>query len=142
MPNANRLTVGIMAMVADEERRMISQRTKDALAAAKSRGTKLGGTRRRIIGKDAQGNKIYGDTVVGTPKACSIAREKRRALADAKAADLAPIIEDLQAAGKTSLRAIAAGLNEAGIPTARGGEWSAVQVQRVMSRPFEASASV
>jgi hypothetical protein len=43
-----------------------------------------------------------------------------------------------------SLRAyiIAAGLNEAGIPTARGGEWSAVQVQRVMSRPFEASASV
>ncbi len=43
MPQANRLTVGIMAMVADEERRMISARTKAVLAAAKKRGTKLGG---------------------------------------------------------------------------------------------------
>jgi DNA invertase Pin-like site-specific DNA recombinase len=45
MPNANRLTVGIMAMVAEEERRMTSKRTKDALAAAKRRGKKLGGDR-------------------------------------------------------------------------------------------------
>ena len=53
----------------------------------------------------------------------------------ARAADLRPIIEELQATGATSLRAIAAGLNARGIPTARGdGEWTAVQVQRVLER--------
>jgi len=64
---------------------------------------------------------------------------KTRALAvRALQADLAPIIKELQAAGKTSLRAIAAGLNEAGIPTARGGEWSSAQVMRILERldPF------
>jgi hypothetical protein len=49
--------------------------------------------------------------------------------------DIAPIIAELQAVGATSLRAIAAGLNDRGIPTARGnGTWSAVQVARVMAR--------
>jgi DNA invertase Pin-like site-specific DNA recombinase len=118
MPNANRLTVGIMAMVADEERRMISKRTKDALAAAKRRGTKLGGDR----------------GVVPSKKTRALAVEALQARADAKAADLAPVIKELQAAGKTSLRAIAAGLNEQGIPTARGGEWSSAQVMRVLER--------
>ena len=47
MPNANRLTVGIMAMVAEEEGRMISARTRAALQAAKKRGTVLGGDRGR-----------------------------------------------------------------------------------------------
>ena len=122
MPNANRLTVGIMAMVADEERRMISKRTKDALAAAKRRGTKLGGDR----------------GVVPSKKTRAMAVKALQTRADAKAADLAPIVRDLQAAGKTSLRAIAAGLNEAGIPTARGGNWSSAQVMRILERldPF------
>src|ERR1700756_5199281 len=97
MPNANRLTVGIMAMVAEEERRMISRRTKDALQAAKRRGVKLGGDR----------------GVAPTVKIRKLAAEAIKARADAKAADIATIIAEVQAAGKTSLRVIAAGLNDA-----------------------------
>jgi DNA invertase Pin-like site-specific DNA recombinase len=119
MPNANRLTVGIMAMVAEEERRMISKRTKDALAAAKRRGKKLGGDR----------------GVVPTERARVLAIAANQSRADARAADIAPIIKDLQAAGAGSLRALAKSLNEAGIPTARSkGEWSAVQVKRALDR--------
>lgn len=64
-------------------------------------------------------------------KAASEALEKR---ADARAADLAPIITELQASGATSLRAIAAELNQRQMPTAKGGQWSATQVMRVMAR--------
>ena len=112
MPNANRLTVGIMAMVAEEERRMISMRTKDALAAAKKRGTKLGGDR----------------GVVPSKKTRAMGVQALQARADAKAADLAPIIEELRATGKTSLRAI----DDAGIPTARSRKWSSPQVTRML----------
>jgi DNA invertase Pin-like site-specific DNA recombinase len=118
MPRANRLTVGIMAMVAEEERRMISERTKAALAAAKRRGTKLGGYR---------GAKI-------TRKIREAGSAATAAIAAARATDIAPIIAELQAAGATSLRAIAAGLNERGIRTARGSTWTAVQVDRVLDR--------
>ena len=65
-------------------------------------------------------------------KAASEAITKR---AKARAIDLAPTITELQAAGAAPLRAIAAGLNERGIPTARGtGTWSATQVMRVLAR--------
>ncbi len=118
MPTANRLTVGIMAMVADEERRMISKRTKEALAAAKRRGTKLGGFR---------GAKL-------TRKAREAGSAAVAAIAAARAADIAPVIAELQAAGITSLRAIAAALNDRAIPTAKGGAWSPTQVMRVLAR--------
>ena len=65
-------------------------------------------------------------------EAARAARAVRTARADARAADLAPIITDAPAAGVTSLRAIAAVLNERGIPTATGvGKWRAAQVWRV-----------
>jgi DNA invertase Pin-like site-specific DNA recombinase len=120
MPNANRLTVGIMAMVAEEERRMISANTKAALQAAKARGKKLGGYRGGAM-----------------PSAETHARSRAaiQKRADARAADIAPTIRRIQAAGHTSLSAIAAKLNNAGIPTVRGkGVWKAIQVQRVLKR--------
>ena len=119
MPTANRLTVGIMAMVAEEERRMISKRTKDALQAAKRRGVKLGGDR----------------GVRPTRKTRKLALDAIQARAAAKAADLAPIIAELRAAGVSSRSALAASLNERGIPTPRGkGRWTATQVSRLLER--------
>ena len=99
MPSANRLTVGNMAMVAEEEGRMISARTKAALAAAKRRGVQLGG---------------YNKNPKLTAKARKAGQEANARKAAERAADLAPVISELQAAGKTSLRAIAGGLNERG----------------------------
>ena len=145
MPNANRITVHIMAIIAEEEREMISRRTKDALAAAKRRGQKLGGVRRRVIRVEDSGKKVYGEQVLNvSPKTRAMAIRAVQTRADSRAQDIAPIIKELQAAGATTLRAIATGLNDRGIPTSRGnGEWSAVQVARVLERiegPFAASA--
>lgn len=108
-----------MVAVAELEAGMISARTKAALAQARKRGVKLGGNR----------------GVRPTAKMRALSTAAKRVRADARAADIAPTIKSLQAAGTTSLRAIAAKLNEAGIPTARGaGNWSAVQVARVLER--------
>jgi DNA invertase Pin-like site-specific DNA recombinase len=107
-----------MAAVAELEAGLIGDRTKKALAAAKANGVKLGNPRNL---QNAEVGRVNG-------------RAARTKSAKGRAADLAPIIADLQASGATSLRQIAEGLNERGIRTARGGEWSAVQVQRVMER--------
>ncbi|WP_354127101.1 recombinase family protein [Bradyrhizobium sp. i1.15.2] len=124
MPNANRMTVGIMAVVAQEERRMISERTKAALQAAKARNVKLGGQRTYADGRP----------VTLTMDAIAKGRETIAKRADDKAARIMPAIRELQADGVTSLTGIAAGLNDQGIPTPRGGKWQAVQVQRVLER--------
>jgi DNA invertase Pin-like site-specific DNA recombinase len=126
MPQANRLTIGIMAVMAEHERRMISERTKAALAAAKRRGVKLGGDRgARLTAKAmAAGRAVIAD------------RSRARAL------DLAPTIAELRSAGRESLRELAAGLDERGIPAAKGGRWSANQVARMLEAagPFAGAA--
>lgn len=99
-------------------RRLIGTRIREALAAAKRRGTKLGGDRG------------YRPSAEASAHAAAAIRER----ADRRAADVLPAIRTLQATGATSLRAIAKGLNSQGIPTARGGEWSAVQVMNVLKR--------
>lgn len=128
MPTANRLTVGILAMVAEEERRMISARTTAALAAAKARGVVLGGARRR---KDGTLAAFAPDTA---RKASVASLEARQAKAAGKAASVLPTIHKLQAGGASTLRALAAGLTAEGIPTPRGNTlWTASQVSRILS---------
>lgn len=118
-PQANRLTVHILAAVAEHEAVMISARTKAALGVAKARGVKLGGDRGNL---PAVAKK-------GALASVSVRSEKSAQ----RAQDLGPTIRELQASG-ASLREIAAALNARKIPTARGGEWSAVQVKRVLDR--------
>src|SRR6516165_7734601 len=101
-----------MVAVAELEAGMISARTKAALAAAKRRGVELGGFRgRRLTNADRKA-----------------AVAAQRAKAQQRASDIAPIVKELQASGAVTLVAIADGLNERSVPTARGGQWSATQV--------------
>jgi DNA invertase Pin-like site-specific DNA recombinase len=119
MPEANETMLHFMSVMAQHEAKAISARTKAALAAAKARGTKLGGYRWAIDSVAKKGNRASA--------------KARLESATKRAEDLKPVIEAIKAEGNTSLRQIAAALNEKGINTARGGEWSAVQVQRVLS---------
>lgn len=117
MPSATRLVVHVMAAVAEQEAEAISRRTKAALQAAKERGTVLGGRRvsaERFAEIGAQG------------------RERRSQKAASFASGLAPVIADIKAKGVETLRHIAAELNSRGHETPRGGEWTAIQVKRVM----------
>lgn len=114
-----RFMIQQMASVAELEAGMISKRTKDALKAAKARGTKLGGYRGHTIDRAA--------AVKG-----AAARQKA---AQARAGDLAPVIAELRAEGHTSLGALAKALTDRGIPTARGNaQWSPMQVARILKR--------
>jgi DNA invertase Pin-like site-specific DNA recombinase len=119
-PHANKLTVHILAAVAQHEREMIVQRTKDALAAAKARGVVLGNPRLA----EARGKAIAESS----------------AAADAFAANVLPIINEIRASGVSSLRGIARALTARGIRTARGGQWTAVQVGDIVNRPFGLAA--
>ena len=86
LPEANDLTVGIMALVAQQEREAISRRTREALSVARSRGVKLGNPN----GAEALRRAGKG----GAPLREAIARN-----ADRHAQDLAPVVEDIRAGG-------------------------------------------
>lgn len=115
MPQASRLTLHILAAVAEHEREMISQRTRDALAAAKARGRQLGNPRAAL--------------------AAPLAHQANRNQADAFARPLRPLLESMRGQGLT-LAAIAAELNQRGIRTARGKQWQATTVRNLLSRPL------
>jgi len=119
LPDANRMTVGIMAVVAEYEREAISARTKAALDAARRRGVQLGNP----------AHLNHSARCLGTIASARV----RRARAAQRATDLAPTIAELRQSGASSLRALAHGLTERGIPAARGGVWTAAQVRRLLA---------
>jgi DNA invertase Pin-like site-specific DNA recombinase len=116
MPSANRLTLGILALVAEDEARAISARTKAALAAAKARGT--------VLGTPANLTNFE----LGIRNSAEI----RKAAAQRRAEDLQPVIGELKKTGISSASAIARELSARSIPAPRGGAWRATQVQRLM----------
>lgn len=121
MPEANELTIHIMAAVAQAERKAISRRTKEALAAAKARGVKLG-------------NPNGAAALVSADKGNVASLVAIKAGADRFAADLEPIVADIMGKGTTSLRTIAAELNRRGIVTRRGGAWHPATVRDLLNR--------
>jgi DNA invertase Pin-like site-specific DNA recombinase len=121
MPDANDLTVGIMALVAQQEREDISKRTTAALKEAKTRGTVLG-------------NPNGAAALLRASKGNVAAVRKIKGKADAYAADLRPIIQDITEAGVVSLGGIANELNKRQISTARGGAWHKATVANLLVR--------
>jgi DNA invertase Pin-like site-specific DNA recombinase len=109
-PHATRLTIHILAAVAEHERDMISQRTKAALAAAKARGVKLGNPR------------------LEEARSKALARRRQRA----PAVDLVSIASGLAAQG-LGMREIARRLNRLGLLTARGKPWYGATVGKLLA---------
>lgn len=126
MPEADEFTVHILVAVAQRERRLVSERTKAALAAAKARGVKLG-------------NPHGADPLRRAGKGTLAALEAVRRNAVGRASEYAEIISDVRETGATSLPAIARELNERGILTARGGKWHPSSVRNLLLRIEAAS---
>jgi DNA invertase Pin-like site-specific DNA recombinase len=112
--DADPFMLHLYAAFAQKERALIAQRTKAALQAAKARGVVLG-------------NPRLAETT-------ALALQAKKAEADRFAKNVAPIIRDIQSSGVASLRGIARSLLARGIATARGGEWTAVQVGSILQR--------
>ncbi|HYV31638.1 MAG TPA: recombinase family protein [Candidatus Binatia bacterium] len=117
-PQANRLTIHILAAVAEYEREMISARTKAALAAAKARGTVLG-------------NPRLAEARAAAARGAAL---RARTGADRHAAQVLPVIREIKQGGAATLQEIADALNARSIETARGGRWHPTTVCNVLSR--------
>ena len=112
IPEANNLTIHVMAAFAEHEAKRISERTKAALAAVKARGKRLG---------------------VAGPTNLKRNIEERQQRADAFAEKLRPVLNGFTADGLTKEQQVAR-LNELGIATPRGRQWSRMQLHRVLKR--------
>lgn len=113
--DADPFMLHLYAALAEKERRLISERTRSALAAKKAAGAKLG-------------NQI------NLAEAGALGRQTLAREADQFAASIRPMIEAIRAAGNVGLGAIAGALNARGVRTARGGRWHASTVRNVLAR--------
>jgi DNA invertase Pin-like site-specific DNA recombinase len=113
--DADPFMLHLYAALAEKERRLISERTKAALAARKSQGVPLGN----------RSNPQY---------AAELGRKALSAEADEFAANVMPVIDALRKAGIADLRGLAHALNDRGIRTARGGRWHVSNVKNVIDR--------
>jgi DNA invertase Pin-like site-specific DNA recombinase len=116
LPDADPFLLHLYAALAEKERRLISTRTRDALASAKRRGVKLGAPARKL--KHARAK----------------AKASVVAAADLHAASVQAAIATARKAGAHTFRAIADSLNARGIPTVRGGKWHATSVRNAEAR--------
>ncbi len=114
MPHANKMTLQVLAVFAEHEREVISERTRQALAQAKERGVRLGNP------------KLHEAIALGVAA--------NKANANRFAANVLPIIREIQASGVTTLRGVARALDARGIQSARGSPWSAEAVSNVLKR--------
>lgn len=111
-PNGDKFTVGILALVAQRERELISERTRLGLAAAKSKGVKLG---------------------TPNPQKAVVAMVAKNKSAKAEfAAKVLPIIEGIKSAGVQTLQGICDCLNRRGIPTRTGKTWYPATVRNIL----------
>jgi DNA invertase Pin-like site-specific DNA recombinase len=123
MPHANRMTVGVMALVAEQEREAISSRTKAALAAAKARGVRLGTPKPERSG-------------FTNPAVAAAAHAQSASVRAEQANEFAELMRPLLNGELANLSANAAAieLNQRGVQTPRGGQWTARSVLNVRSR--------
>lgn len=130
LEHANRMTIHLMASVAEGEAKAISDRTKAALSAAKARGVQLGSARPgHWEGREDARAK-------GLEKARKVAAERITQAAGEAYADIVPMMKQLRDSGAT-LQSIADKLNSDGHTTRRGAAWNQVQVKRVIERSVE-----
>ncbi len=119
IPEANTLTLGVMIVMSQHERELIAKRTREALAARRAKGLPMGTPR---------------DLSAYQERASELGCFANRAKAQERAKEIAPAIEEARAAGHTSLRQIAAYLNDQGIQTPRGKAWTATAVRNAMEQ--------
>jgi DNA invertase Pin-like site-specific DNA recombinase len=113
--DADPFMLHLYAALAEKERRLISERTKAALAAKKASGIKLGNPR-------------------NIAQAGELGRSVQTATAEQFVANLMPVVRAIQNTGATTLEAITQALNQRGVRTARGTKWYASSVMNVLQR--------